>query len=226
MPRRTAFAAFALSTALLAAAPAGAAQIRIGFDFSGSSLSILGGIIEVPPDGSISAGSGAVDVEAPDLTNVQPGAAALVDFELGASIDSNVGGQAHVTGDLLASQVSGGAASLTAGLAKLVFTSPVGIAINGNLGCAGAGCGFLGTFPLSIASLQTFVGSLDVFGANSPGNAAVFGTFDLSIGGFTAVLNLVGVEVSRTVVPEPASGALLALGLLALAGASRARRQR
>ena len=84
MPRRTAFAAFALSTALLAAAPAGAAQIRIGFDFSGSSLSILGGIIEVPPDGSISAGSGAVDVEAPDLTNVQPGAAALVDFELGA----------------------------------------------------------------------------------------------------------------------------------------------
>ena len=207
------------------AAPSQAGQVLIGFDFSGSTISVLGGAINIPPDGSITSASATLHAQsagtAPTLL-VAPGSAALANLTLAATVNANVFGNV-ITGGVGANGLAPAAGSLTAGLNNAIFGGS--LALTGLINCAGAGCTVLG-LPTSLTGTQYVAfGSVPIGSINNVGNATMNGLFSLTIGGFTAVLNLVGTEVSRTFVPEPNTFGLVALGMAGLAGA-RARRRR
>ena len=211
-----------LATLLLClwSATARAGELTIQFDFSGSTLSLLGGILTIPPGGSITAASGSATFLANGPTLISAGPARLEALDLVATIDQNVLGQAHVTGDIGVQQlVSPTGGGLSAGLGNAVFYNillDVDVAAN----CVGAGCPFLATFPLNIAGNFT-VGALNATVGNlaTPSAATMMAVVPISLSGFSGVLNLVGSEVSRSFnpVPEPGTLGALSLGLVALA---------
>lgn len=206
-------------------APARAGSVRIDFDFSGSSLSVLGGLINVPPDGNINAATGQIAVQSAGVSSLAaPGAAALRSFNLNATVNANTLGLV-ITGPASAALLSPVPGALTAGLGNLIL-NPGNLSLNAFVNCSGTGCATLG-FPLSVTGPQPVnFATLPINNINSIGNATIAGLFSMTIGGFTAVLSLVGTEVSRTYIPEPGSFGLVALGLVGLASAGAARRRR
>ena len=81
-----------LASCCLLAGSARADQFVIQFDFSGSSLSMLGGIIQIPPDGSITSGSAELVVSALGLATPMPsGYVALRNFAASATTTTRVG---------------------------------------------------------------------------------------------------------------------------------------
>ena len=93
-----------------------------------------------------------------------------------------------------------------------------------------ANCAATGTQCTVLGLPATFTGpkivsipALSASNLSVVGSAALNGAFTFTLGGFTAVLSLVGSEVSRTFIPEPASAGLLGLGLAGIAIARRAR---
>jgi hypothetical protein len=206
---------------MLAASGARAGQLTVDFDFSGSSVAILGGFITVPPDGSISSASGQVVLNAPGLLTAAPGPAQLANLAFAGTIAKNDLG-VNISGAIGGSQVAAAAGSLSTGLDHLSF-SPFQLSFTGFANCTstGPGCGVLG-LPATFDETKLFtIASLAVGNLGVAGGAFVSGTFDFTVGGFTAVLNLVGNEVARTWVPEPNTFGLVALGVAGLAAGRR-----
>lgn len=211
---------------LALALPAHAGRIDIDFDFSGSSVSLLGGAVNIPPDGQITSASGQIGVPGAGLVTATPGAGARFrDLAIEATLDATTFG-ATLTGSAQATQLGGGNGSLTAGLGNLLFGNvQLGVAVA--IGCTGPTgvCSAL-SLPLASSGPRTFVlGSVPISGLGTLGAGALSGSFSITLAGFTAVLNLVGTEVSRTFVPEPDTFALVALGMAGLAGARSFRRR-
>ena len=205
---------------LLTASGAHAGVITIDYDLGSSVVSILGGMISIPPDGSITSSTASVTVAGSSLSNASPGAAGLHGLNLAATVDATVAGAATLTGGFTGVQVGNAAGTLTGGLGNLVLGT-LNLNLTGAINCTPAGiCGALGTFPILITGTSpiTGLGSIGVGGVNTPGAGTLNAVLPITIGGAAGVINLVGQEVSRSYVPEPGSFGLLGLGLLGLAG--------
>jgi hypothetical protein len=206
---------------LLGPGAAHAGQLTVDFDFSGSSVAILGGFINIPPDGAITTASGQIVVQAPGLLTAQAGSARLANLALAGTFAKNSLG-VNIAGAIGATQPASALGNLSTGLDHLVF-NPFQMNFTGFASCTstGPGCGVL-SLPATFTGPQVFtIASLAVGNLGIDGGAFLNGTFAFTIGGFTAVLNLVGNEVARTWVPEPNSFGLLGLGLAGLAAARR-----
>jgi hypothetical protein len=214
---------------LLGSAPAArAGQITIDFDLSGSSISILGGVIVVPPDGSITSAGTRLQVEGSSNANASAGPARLRSLTLGGTISGTVLGAMTVTGGISASQIGSAAGLLNPALTLAAFGGTGVLSVNALINCTpGAACIVLGAFPISISGPQTFspFGSFQVGNINSVGNATLSGQLSVMLSGLTAVFNLAGTEISRTYVPEPSTFSLLGIALIGVA-ACRWRRVR
>ena len=211
-----------LSCSLVAGAQAG--TLTVNFDFTGSSLSVLGGTINIPPQGSIQTASGTVDVNALGSATAIAGPAAFRDFQMALTINALVFGNT-ITGNAAITQIGGPLAGvLNAGLSAINAGAPMQIQQAATIGCTGPNCAILG-LPTTINGTQPLtLAALPIANLNSIGNAVVDGTFDITFAGFTGVLHLVGTEVSRSYIPEPNSLALVGLGMALLAG-SRLRKR-
>ena len=212
----------------LSGASARAGEVTIGFDFTGSTISLLGGILTIPPGGTITAASGNATFLATGLTQISAGPARLEALDVAATIDQNVLGQAYVTGNILAQQLAGPTwGQLSAGLGNAVFSNIL-LNVDVDAACTGIGCPFIGTFPINIAgnftvsNLNAALGNLATLSA-----ATLMANVPITLSGFSGVLNLVGSEVSRSFspVPEPGTFGALSLGLVALAFVARAARR-
>ena len=209
----------------LLADPARAGYISVQFDFSGSSLSMLGGLVQLPPDGSISSAGGDVVVSGLGAATPIAGAAALQNFNLAATVNAVTFGNT-ISGNPSVTQLGGAGGNLTAGLAQVVFGAPMQIALAGALNCTGPSCGILG-LPVALTGTQLLtLAAMPIANLAAVGNALIDGTFAITFAGLTGSLHLVGTEVSRVYVPEPYSAGLVALGLLGLAGWRAAIRRR
>ena len=206
---------------LLAAAPANAGTISVDFDLSGSSISILGGIVTIPPNGSITTASASVAVPGSSIVNPQAGAAALSDLTIDGTISGTVAALVTLSGSIAGTQVGVANGSLTGGLANVVIGT-LSLNLSAFVACIPpATCALVGTFPISIMSTQviTGVGTIGVGNLATSGAATLNAVLSITIDGNSAVVNLVGTEVSRTfAVPEPDTFGLVGLGLLGLAG--------
>jgi len=206
-----------LALSCLLAVQVRADQVSILFDLSGSSLSLLGGIVQIPPDGSITSGTAQLTVSAVGLATPIPGAVSLKNFAAAATVNALTFGNT-ITGNVVLNQagppVTG---TLSAGLGNILFGGPMQVAQNGMLNCAGPSCAIL-SLPAALTGVQAVaLGSMPIANLAAIGGAMISGTFDITLAGFTGQLHLVGTEVSRVLVPEPGSAGLLALGLAGLA---------
>jgi hypothetical protein len=195
---------------------------RITFDFTGgSSFSLLGGTIMTPPDGTMDVGTADVYVEvtAPGVY-VPGGVFMLSGLNVGGTVLKNFPGQANVSGTYSASQTGPLVGTLAPGLTGGDFTSDLSLSMNTQIGCTGSGCGSLG-FPVSDVGVSLFaVSFLPVADLGVPGFAQINASFEIEVDGVLGTMNLVGVEVARTFVPEPGTFVLVAggFGILALRG--------
>ena len=212
---------------LLGSAPAArAGQITIDFDLSGSSISILGGAIVVPPDGSITSASTKLQVEGSGNASASAGPARLESLTLAGTVSGTVLGTMTLTGGINASQIGSAAGLLNPALTLAAFGGAGVLSVNALINCTpGAACIALGTFPISVTGPQTFspFGSFQIGNINSVGNATLAGQLSLTLSGLTAVFNLAGTEISRTYVPEPSTFSLLGVALIGVAACYRRR---
>ena len=215
-----------LGVCLLAAfaGPARAVPIAIQFDFTGSTISMLGGLVQIPPDGSITSGSGTLIVSGAGLATPAAGPATLYSFQLAATVNASTFGNT-ITGNPTVTQIGGVGGMLTPSLTQAFF-GPMQIALGGALGCTGPTCAIL-SLPAVLGGTQFLaLAPLPLGNLASVGNAFIDGTFAITFNGLTGSLHLVGAEVSRVVIPEPHTAGLLALGIFALAGWRIARTRR
>jgi hypothetical protein len=205
----------------LVALPAAAGTLTIEFDFmSGSSLSILGGAINTPPDGTISAGSATIILEASSITSpTQGGSAELLNANLVGFFTKDIQGQAFVSGGFSFTQTTGANGTLTP-TDTITFSDALAVDIIANIFCNGTECSALG-LPVSESGSFLFpLQPLPVQNLGTAGSAAIDFDVPVSLDGVQAVFHFVGVETSRSFIPEPGTAALLGLGL-ALLGARR-----
>lgn len=226
MPLRLPRSAAATALLLLLPMASHAGKLTVQFDFTGSSVAILGGFINVPPDGSIGAASGQVEFGAAGNATPTAGPAFLSNLALSGTLAKS-GFGVNVSGAIGATQPGTASGNLTAGLGNLNF-NPFLLNLSGFANCAntgtGTGCTVLG-LPTTFTGPKLFtLTGLGVSNLSSVGGAALNGSFSFTLGGFTAVLNLVGNEVSRSFIPEPNTFGLLALGLAGVAAMRRQRR--
>ncbi len=224
-------AVFSLLLALTLSSEARADLVLIDFDFSGSTISALGGLIVIPPSGTINSASGTMRFSADGTTGlVGPGQVNLTGLTLDVDVNAVLGSPpvATITGMVTGNQVAFANGTLSAALGQAVFGGNMFLSLDVLLNCTPTViCGGLG-FPISIMGLQTLsnLGTIAVQSINNFGNAAVTATLSITLGGNAAQLQLVGVEVQRTYVPEPGSAALFGMGILGVAGYGWRRRLR
>jgi hypothetical protein len=217
--------------ALALASNAQAGTISIEFDLSNSVVSILGGIVTIPPDGAITSASATVNIQGASISAPSGGAASLTGLNIVATVNGTVAAVATLTGGFTANQIGTANGSLTGGLANLAIGT-LTLNLTGLINCTPAGpCGVLGSFPISLASTNpiTGVGSLGVGGLGIFGAATLNAILNVTIGGNTAVVTMLGQEVNRTFlpsVPEPTSIGLFGMGMLGLAAAGWRRTRR
>ena len=209
-------AALALSL-VVAGSPATAASVLIDFDFaSQSSISLLGGIIVTPPDGTVDSGSGRLSLEATSLTTFISGGQAVLDLiTFSATIATNVGGVADISGTISGTQVGVLPGTLTPSQTDLSFPGTIAVNLNANLPCTGTGCASLGFPVVDSGIFNLTAGTLPITGIGTIGTANITADIPISLGGVLGVLHLVGIETSRSFLPEPTTAMLLGLGLLA-----------
>ena len=84
-----------------------AAPIQLDFDFtSGSSLSLLGGTIVTPPDGTFDTGFARLQVEASDISTPIPGGDVVLELAVFAgTVSKNVAGAADISGPFAGTQL-------------------------------------------------------------------------------------------------------------------------
>ena len=197
---------------------ASAGILTIEFDFAaGSSLSILGGVINTPPDGTISGGSATLTVDASSATNVTTGGGAVLSgANLTGFAAKNVQGQADVSGGFSISQ-TGSAAGTLGAADSITFSDPFTADVLSNFFCFGAQCSALG-FPASFnGPVSLPLQPLPVQNLSTVGGALIDFDVPVSLDGVQAVFRLVGTETSRSFIPEPGTASLLGLGLLTIA---------
>lgn len=219
-PSRSIRGALALLLASLwLASPARAGILTIDFDFAtNSSLSILGGVINTPPDGAITSGTAQLRIEADDInTPITGGFANLASSNLAGFVSKNVQNQALVNGTFDVTQNSNVSGTLSAPN-TITFSSPYNSNINANIGCGGTGCGALG-LPINVSgNFVQPVQPVTVTDLEVTGAALISLNLPVVLDGVLADFSLVGVETGRSwVIPEPGTAALLGFGLLALA---------
>jgi hypothetical protein len=205
---------------LLTTSSAHAGAIIIDYDLGSSVVSMLGGLISIPPDGSITSATATVVVPGSSLSNASAGPGNLQGLNLAASVNATVVSAATLTGGFTGVQVGNAAGTLTGGLGNLVLGT-LNLNLTGVINCTPAGiCGALGTFPILLMGTSpiTGIGNVGIGGVNTPGAGTLNAVLPIMIGGAAAQINLVGQEVSRSYVPEPSSFGLLGLGILGLAG--------
>jgi hypothetical protein len=206
----------------LTAPAAQAGTIQIEFDLSSSVISILGGILTIPPDGSITSSTATVTIQGNSNTAPVAGAASLSDLSLQATVNGTVGGIASITGNIAGTQVGAATGALTGGLSNLALGT-LTLNLSALINCAPAGsCTVLGTFPISVMSQTpiTGAGGLGVGGLGTLSNATLNAILSVTIGGNSALISLIGQEISRTftpTVPEPGTFVTISMGLLGLA---------
>ena len=224
--RRRALASTALA-ASFAFAFAGSASAQsyeqIDFDFaSQSTFSLLGGTIVTPPDGTISLGVGRIQVEATAPgAYVTGGQFVLRGLEFGGTVAKNVFGTANVAGGFYADQVGPLAGTLAPAQDGGQFTTDLTLAMNVQIGCTGSGCGLLG-FPIyDVGTSLLAISFLPVDALASSGLARIELSVPIEVDGVLGTLDLVGVEMSRSFIPEPGTFVLVASGLGLLAARRR-----
>jgi hypothetical protein len=206
---------------------------------------ILGGIVTVPPGGTVSPLSTVTVVfSGVSSSGISAGPINMQSFFIAGTINSSPLGLVNVTGNFQGTQAvgpsgtggtwtPGGVAGgvLTPGLAQATLTQALYVYLNAYANCAGALCALVngGNWPVSISSVQTIAGlpPMPLANLNSVGNAALSAPgLVISLNGIPATINLVGTEVTRTFVPEPGSGLLVASALVGLAALVRLRRRK
>ena len=224
MKRMLSFVALPLLLSCWLTAGAQAGTLTVNFDFSGSSLEMLGGLINIPPQGSIQSASGAIDVSALGSAAAVAGPGAFRNFAMALTLNASTLGNL-ITGNVSILQLTAGVPGVLNGaLNALLPGAPMQIQQNGVINCAGPSCAIL-SLPTTINGTQALtLAALPIANLNSIGNALVSGSFDITFAGFTGILHLVGTEVSRSYIPEPSSAALIGMGLAILAG-SRLRKR-
>jgi hypothetical protein len=199
---------------------------RIDFDFaSESSISLLGGTIVTPPDGTIDFGSGRIWVEATAPgAYVSGGQFLFGGFAMGGTVAKNVMGAADIAGYYQTNQAGTLAGTLAPAQDGGQFAGNLALNMNVQVDCAGSGCGLLG-FPISDVGLSLLpISFLPVDALASPGLARIQMSVPIEIDGVLGTLDLVGVEVARAFIPEPGTFVLVAAGLGVLAGRRRVAR--
>ena len=174
-PERGATASTVAGLLLVLPSVSYAGKMSVQFDFSGSSLSILGGFINVPPDGAIIAGSGQIDVGAAGIATPGGGAAALKNLSLAGTLNKS-GFGVIITGVVAATQPGTATGALSGGLGNLAF-NPFLVNFTGFANCintgTGTGCTILG-LPTTLTGPKTFsIPSLAVANLGTVGNAVV-----------------------------------------------------
>jgi hypothetical protein len=207
-----------------------AATINIDFDLSGSSISILGGVIDVPPDGQFTQATATLVVEGAGISTPQAGGqVTLWALRLKGTISADVLGQALITGNFDNNAANQPVGTLSAGLANVAFPGSLVMGMNNQLDCSGVGCASIANFPLSLTGPSTLstLGTIPIAGLGTSGAATFAASFSVSISGYTMLVSLVGQEVFREYaqIPEPGTAGLVVMGLAGL-GAIAARRRR
>ena len=203
-----------LAVALLTLGPASAraAQISIDFDFTSSTISAIGGAVNIPPDGAILSAFARVKVPGAGIVTPSGGPITLSALTLSATIDATILLNT-ITGFVIASQLNTAMGLLTGNLTNAVILPPIFLDTSLSVNCAGFLCGVVGQFPITLNGTQTINDSftLMVSGLDVSGSAMVSGTFSFDFNGTTAMVMLVGTEITRTFLPEP--GLLMQLGV-------------
>lgn len=211
---------------LVAASTANASTIRLDFDFTAESfLSLLGGTIVTPPDGTFDSGTVRVLVEATDIDSVVSGGQVAVGAgNFSGTVSKNVLGSADVSGPFSGTQIGTLLGVLDPGLTSATFVDDLSINLNFNFACVGVGCGPLG-FPVSVLGLTALnLGTVSITGLDVEGTARIEMITEIELDGVLGELTLVGIETSRLfIIPEPQTALLLVLGLVGLSF-SRSRR--
>lgn len=217
------------ATGLLLVLSSGRAVAQTGdlitFDFTGaSSISLLGGTVVTPPDGTLDVGEVKIFVEgtAPGVF-VPGGLFVFQDLSLSGTVAKTIPGAAVVSGTYEAEQLADLVGTTSAGLSGGDFVDDLQLDLNFDVGCTGGGCGILG-LPLSeVGTSLLSIGFLPVSGLDSPNSAAINLSMPIEVAGVLGQIDLVGVEVARSFVPEPSTFAMVLLGLGALGAQSRRR---
>ena len=215
----------AVCAALLLAGGASAqSSERITFDFTGSSsISLLGGTIVTPPDGTIDVGRADVYVEATAPGSYVPGGIFLFSgFALGGTVVKNIAGAADISGPFQATQPSSLAGTLAVGQTGGDFASDLLLNMNVQLGCVGTGCSLLGFPVYDVGPSLLSVSFLPVSNLGTPGSAQINVNVPIEVDGVLGSLDLVGTEVARSYIPEPGTFVLVASGLVLLGARRRA----
>lgn len=223
--RRSRARAAALALLLAVTASPAAAQIseQIIFDFTpGSSVSLLGGTIVTPPDGTLDFARARVLVEATAPGVYVPGGAFVLEgTNISGTVSKQIPGYADIGGHFMANQVGSLSGVLAPGQDGGQFGAPLSLDLDVSIHCAGVGCGALG-MPISDVGLSLLsITFLPVTDLGVPGSARIETSIPIEIDGVLGSLDLVGVEISRTFIPEPGTFTLVAAGLAMLAGRRR-----
>ncbi len=195
---------------------ASADRIQIEFDFQSESfISLLGGTIVTPPDGSLDTGSLRLQVDASSLTSVIPEGEVIVDqASFSGTISKNIAGLADISAPYSGNQVGSISGVLDVGATGASFTEEMMLNLDVILGCTGAACATLG-LPMEVHGIYPLaLGFIAVEGLEQIGGAYIEASAPIELAGLLGTLNLVGIESSRQfVVPEPQAGSLILLGL-------------
>jgi PEP-CTERM motif len=208
--------AIGVAAVLVTSAPAGAVIIGVTYNMTYSFVSPAAGVPVIYGPGSLTAwfanGTSGGHVGAGSIPWISGTGMFMGSFTVGGGLVNITGFQNVVFG--------GGMGAVTAG--GLFNLATVGHIASGMLHCAGAFCGiagFVSSAPVNLTSGPRTVvlnGALLGFPSVGPQNFSVAGTGGMTPNGGVFAITASGVEVSRQVVPEPGTGALLGLGLAGL----------
>ncbi len=194
---------------------AGASPVRIDFDLAGSEIRALGGMLTVPPDGTLSTAS--LFGVFPSSDSVVPDAGiAVLGVEIGGTVDATVFNSA-ITGtfDLALGPLAGP----YDGMDSFTTAGSSNARVDIDLDCVGALCSAIADFPIFESGFRDIVTplSFDFENLATPGGGNVAALFVIELSGISVVLDLQGAEISRSVVPEPGTSLLVAAGCVLLA---------
>jgi hypothetical protein len=193
-------------------------RYEILFDLT-DSVVVAGGLIEIPPDGTVGSGSLRLSVPATAAGYVAPGAAEISDLTFSLNANASHFGTT-LTGPFSAVQQGTAAGTLSDAIDEVVLSSPLFLDRTGTISCDGYFCWlFADTFPLEMVGIESIAApaTLKVANLGQLGRATVSDTIAVTMNTGTAVFRIQGEETSRSFVPEPRRMEMILAGCLALA---------